>query len=239
MRMKYFYSPLSVLAVAALLSNPVQAQTKAPAPTAPNSVGAGGVTPVNLQGMDIEAAMLAVQQNRANLLETQLKDQIAAVQAKNQQLSKLNTALGALNLSWAQFPRDAGPAARVGETRYKENDYRSEKEINSALLAAGVAPFTPDNGPNSARGRTLDWDKNPAAPTAYLAGGIGGDTTRAQMERAIAVLKTQIDALSNSQQMEMLRLQSLSNKRNEAFEVMTNFIKKMQESRAQIIGNMR
>jgi len=39
--------------------------------------------------------------------------------------------------------------------------------------------------------------------------------------------------------MDMLRLQSLSNKRNEAFDVMTNFIKKMQDSRSSIIGNMR
>jgi len=52
-------------------------------------------------------------------------------------------------------------------------------------------------------------------------------------------LKNQIDALSSSQQMDMLRLQSLSNKRNEAFDVMTNFIKKMQDSRSSIIGNMR
>ncbi|WP_337035572.1 hypothetical protein [Paenibacillus illinoisensis] len=61
----------------------------------------------------------------------------------------------------------------------------------------------------------------------------GGDFELAQS------LKNQIDALSSSQQMEMLRLQSLSNKRNEAFDVMTNFIKKMQDSRSSIIGNMR
>ncbi|MGG4482137.1 hypothetical protein [Paenibacillus illinoisensis] len=52
----------------------------------------------------------------------------------------------------------------------------------------------------------------------------GGDFELAQS------LKNQIDALSNSQQMDMLRLQSLSNKRNEAFDVMTSFIKKMQDS---------
>ena len=50
---------------------------------------------------------------------------------------------------------------------------------------------------------------------------------------------TQTDSMSNSQQMDMLRLQSLSNKRNEAFDVMTNFVKKMQDSRSSIIGNMR
>lgn len=46
-------------------------------------------------------------------------------------------------------------------------------------------------------------------------------------------------SLSNTQQMDMLRLQSLINKRNEAFDIMTNFTKKMQDSRTSIIENMR
>ncbi|TVX97147.1 hypothetical protein [Cohnella terricola] len=61
----------------------------------------------------------------------------------------------------------------------------------------------------------------------------------AEWTNLIAQLNERIDSLSNSQQMDMLRLQSLSNKRNEAFDVMTNFVKKMQESRSSIIGNMR
>lgn len=52
-------------------------------------------------------------------------------------------------------------------------------------------------------------------------------------------LKDQIDSINNSQQMEMLHLQSLNNKRNEAFDTMTNFIKKMQDSHSTILGNMR
>ncbi|MBP1992070.1 hypothetical protein [Paenibacillus eucommiae] len=58
-------------------------------------------------------------------------------------------------------------------------------------------------------------------------------------ETLVKELQSKIDAAGNSQQMDMLRMQSLSNKRNEAFDVMTNFVKKMQESRASIIGNMR
>lgn len=58
-------------------------------------------------------------------------------------------------------------------------------------------------------------------------------------EAAVQKLKGQIDAAGNSQQMDMLRLQSMSNKRNEAFDLMTNFVKKMQDSRSSIIGNMR
>lgn len=59
------------------------------------------------------------------------------------------------------------------------------------------------------------------------------------LDQQIQDLKNQIDHLNNSQKMENMRLQSLSNKRNEAFDIMTNFIKKMQESRSSIIDNMR
>ena len=58
-------------------------------------------------------------------------------------------------------------------------------------------------------------------------------------KQAVNEIKSSLDNLSNTQQMEMLRLQSLTGKRNEAFDVMTNFLKKMQESRSSIIGNMR
>ncbi|KPD07722.1 hypothetical protein AM501_13875 [Aneurinibacillus migulanus] len=44
---------------------------------------------------------------------------------------------------------------------------------------------------------------------------------------------------NNARQMDMLRNQSLTNKRNEAFDVMVNFIKRMAYSRSSIIGNMR
>lgn len=59
------------------------------------------------------------------------------------------------------------------------------------------------------------------------------------LEMEIAQLEANVHTLSNTQQMDMLRLQSLSNKRNEAFDVMTNFVKRMQDSRTSIISNMR
>lgn len=157
----------STLAVGLLFSGAGQS------PASANSIGlngVGGVNAVDLKGMDIESAMMAVQQQRANLLETQLKDQIAGVQAKNEQIAALNDQLSSLNAEKAQT----------------------------------------------------------------------SDATKlTELEIQIQALKSQVDAMSNSQQMDMLRLQSLSNKRNEAFDLMTNFIKKMQESRSSILGNMR
>ncbi|MCK6077751.1 hypothetical protein KZX70_23155 [Paenibacillus silvae] len=114
---------------------------------------------VDISSMDIETAMMMVQQERSKLLESQLQSQIQVVQQRNQQIAELNAQLQA--------------AQQRGD------------------------------------------------------------------QAAVQSLKGQIDALSNSQQMDMLRLQSLTNKRNEAFDLMTNFIKKMQDSRSSIIGNMR
>lgn len=62
---------------------------------------------------------------------------------------------------------------------------------------------------------------------------------KTQMQTEIDNLKTSIDSEGSSQQMDMLRLQSLTNKRNEAFDMMSNFIKKMQDNRSGIISNMR
>jgi len=130
------------------------------APASASSItGINGTSSIDIRSMDLETAMMAVQQQRANLLEQQLKDQMQSVQDRNAELAILNSQL-------------------------------NEAQAN-------------------------------------------GDTATAEARKA------QIDALSNSQQMDMLRLQSLSNKRNEAFDVMTNFIKKMQDSRSSIIANMR
>ncbi|BBI31193.1 hypothetical protein KCTCHS21_05920 [Cohnella abietis] len=63
--------------------------------------------------------------------------------------------------------------------------------------------------------------------------------TKGELENLLLHIKSQIDSASNIQQIDLLRLQNLSNKRNEAFELMTNVIKKMQDSRNSIIGNMR
>jgi len=163
-----------------------------------NSVGSvdmSGMTQVNIQGMDLEAAMMAVQNNRASMLEDQLKDQIASVQAKNETISKLNQLLGVINEELAKLPSGA--------------------EANAAVKLAD------DKG------------------AMFTAMSMAIPQTKGQLENLLGQIKSQIDSASNSQQMDMLRLQSLTNKRNEAFDTMTNFIKKMQDSRSSVIGNMR
>lgn len=55
----------------------------------------------------------------------------------------------------------------------------------------------------------------------------------------VATLRSELDAVTNTQQMDMLRLAGLTDKRSEAFDLMSSFLTKMQGSQSSIIGNMR
>ncbi|WP_246469301.1 hypothetical protein [Cohnella nanjingensis] len=156
-------------------------------------IGANGVTSVQINGMDLETALMMVQQQRSQLLDQQLNDQLKNVQSRNDQIAKLNNLLQELN------------DIRKGKAPYTLTEDQQNR-LNAAGVNANVSNRTYNEG---------------------------------QVDGFILSLKSKIDGLSNSQQMDMLRLQSMTNKRNEAFDVMTNFIKKMQDSRSSIIGNMR
>lgn len=125
---------------------------------------------LNLDGMDLESQLIAVQSNRVNLLDEQLKREIANVKGRNTDIAALNTRLNALTL---------------------------------------------------AKGKTTD------------------PKTIAKLDVEINELRAKIDALGNTQQMDMLRLQSLQKKRNEAFDIMTNLMNKLAYSRAGISSPMR
>jgi hypothetical protein len=122
----------------------------------------GYISQIDIQGMDIETAKMAVQSNRASLLDAQLVNQMQAVQAKNNAITALNTQLG---------------------------------ELRAAKL------------------KTTD------------------QATLANFDDQIKVVTSQIAGACKTQKMDMLQLQTLSNKRSEAFEMMTNFAKKLQGSR--------
>ena len=55
----------------------------------------------------------------------------------------------------------------------------------------------------------------------------------------IAELKAKIDKLSGDSQMDMIQLQGLINKRNQAMDMVTNLLQKYQKTLDGIIGNMR
>lgn len=180
-----------------------------------------------MQVTDIETALLAVQSDRAQKLENQLMTQMKEVQAKNDRLAMLNelqVLVTDLKGKFADGAKADSTIAQNPETTKRPGDIQTSSAVmnlRNALQAAGMNPF---QVPQPKLG-AID-----LVPTTVKKG---------DLETLAGNLKSEIDSLGNSQQMDMLRLQSLSNKRNEAYDIMTNFIKKMHESRSSIIGNMR
>ncbi len=159
-----------------MLANSVQSE--------PEEANIAGILKANPTGVSIEEMLLQVQQRRADLLETQLRAQMEAMQAKNARTQDLKQAL-----------------SQNGQDDQLWRDFCAQKT-------------------------NLDLDC-----TGKEVAGFG--------VVMVNQVKTMLDSLNPSQQIDMLRLQALSAKRNEAFEQMTAWMKKMQDVRSSIVGNMR
>ena len=62
---------------------------------------------------------------------------------------------------------------------------------------------------------------------------------REALTKEVGTMKTSIDTLNSDSQIDMIRTQSLVNKRNEAFDTLTNLLGKFQKTIDGIVGNYR
>jgi hypothetical protein len=198
-------------------------------PVAVAVTSASSVSQALLSG-DIETALLAVQTNRTQLLDRQLSSQIQAVQQKNEQAAKLNAVMSAINTVMAQYPKDGDSDATIKDWD-QAKVVKYEMPLNQALKDAGITEI-----PSwSVGGGQLP---NTTAMFTCKA-AFHGDRNLGDIKGMQSFIQGKLDSLNSTQQMDMMALQSLSNKRNESFDVMTNFIKKMQDGRSSILSNMR
>ena len=277
-----------------------------------NVGGAGSVQMMSIEGLDLESSLMAVQTNRVNLLDQQLKDQMGAVQNRNNRINELNVGMTAMNKALANVAGTAAgdPVAGAdlaafvaGAPQVVDVEATQAAANNVPTIKNGAIDVFDNLQIGSQYSPTDSYNFSAVVQYAHLSGvplpdamqqiatkysiNSEGDTpsgdrmtltadelavmkgfcanaalelrnqplpnqspimkadpeaaacgTRAKAEAYIKGQQSQIDALGNTQQMDMLRLQSLSNKRNEAFEIMTNFMKKLADSRSGIISKM-
>jgi hypothetical protein len=219
-----------------------------------SSVGGigGGITVGDIKGLDLETAMMAIQSQRANLLEGQLKTQMEGVQARNEEIAKLNDLIAKVKSSRA----DGDPTATKALGATPAESKALLAELNAAglkdvpegatkvVLKDGTTLWVNEAGKADAQHakdaywafRSSDYSGNKAVVSITDS---SPTVTQSQVDKWVDAIKGKIDSLNSSQQMDMLRMQSLTNKRNEAFDLMTNFMKKMADSRSSFLGNMR
>ncbi|MFC4297774.1 hypothetical protein ACFO0J_06940 [Castellaniella hirudinis] len=186
---------------------------------------------------DIQTIIQMVQSERVRLLDSQLVDQVKTVQARNDQIAKLNNVLSELNAAAARFDGKSDPTSKLNSTK----DWgKSEQHVtNGTTVNQGtnvrdkVGMALGEAGLDSKTILNATFQANKGGGTGSI-----GDVTKGDIDAAITKIKGMIDAESNNQQMDMLRLQSLNNKKNESIEILTNTQKKHTDAASNIIRNL-
>jgi hypothetical protein len=153
--------------------------------------------------MNIPELLMAIQIERANILDGQIRDQMEDMQNRNEWLRDANAALQALR---AKRPNND---TAVADSRGEFTNSKGEKKM--------VATWLSENG-----------IKIPE-----------GERKQAHFDTLISNLKGSIDTVNSQSQMDMVRLQGLMDKRNQAFDLITNSLSKFNKSLETVIGNMR
>jgi len=184
---------------------------------------------------DIQTIIQMVQSERVRLLDSQLVDQVKAVQARNDKIAQLNQVLSGLTAFQGQIEGTEAGSKPKDWNPTKITQY--ELPLNDAIQAAGITDLGFGNLPGQRTPQTGETKDGKEGKIITGTNVVNSNTTKGQIEAAITKIKGLIDAESNNQQMDMLRLQSLNNKKNESVEILTNTQKKQSDSNSGIIRN--
>jgi hypothetical protein len=184
-----------------------------------NTAGTGNVyLGADVGSLSIEDALLLVQMDRVRLCESQLQDQINTIRDKNEQMRNLNDMKSQLLQLKSAFADDAkGTDTLNGQSKWIDNADKirdTAQSLSDAWSKAGL-------------------------DASYIDKINYGTITKGEIDAADQIIKSSVDSLSSSSQMDMVRLQSLNNKRSEAFDTMTNMLKKAADSKSSVVSNFR
>jgi hypothetical protein len=249
------------------------------------------------EAMNIPEMIMAIQIERATILDGQIKGQMGDMQKRNEWLKDANAALAAL--------RSARPTEKDGKVDYTELNFTTSagetKNVVEWMEANGIAtgldrpaiaeaeraksaldaqiafidqgaaegkwttegsghwfPYFTDRDGNQvqtdnwAAGKGYaDFGQNTANErgtypaltslremvTTDIANLRGFDQN--EFDAAIANVKSSVDTVNTTSQMDMVRLQGLLDKRGQAFDLLSNTLSKLGKSMDTPIGNMR
>lgn len=180
------------------------------------------VSSLRQENIDIETANVSLASEVAELKD--LQERLAA--------SKHPDSEGWYGLSWGQGDDPA----------LSHKTLEQVKQAGLKIPTGADAPRDIDrNGTMDAKGKVVQaWVNELDGKIKALENKLAGNKQTLETNKnTITDTRSKIDSLSNNQQMEMLRLQQLSNKHNESFDLMSSFMKKMQDNRSSIISNLR
>lgn len=176
-------------------------------------ISGSSLSSADLKGMDIETALMAVNCDRVNCTEKSINGQLEKVRQQNESMGKLTSLIDKF--------KNISPTTG-SEVRYLSQNKQESIDIADFLKSTGI-DCSKLEAVKDANGKILEY----------------GIATTKDMDNLTEAATKKIDSMGTTQQLDMLRLQKLSGNLNQAFEVMSNTAKKMQDSRSGIVGNLR
>lgn len=174
----------------------------------------GGMFIVDGQSLDLGQLMMQINIERTELIDTQLANQMAEVQERNTQLKALNE-LMAMCRQFKASESTTHDDNAAGQT-FTLPGYEDQGAKNVTQWFAEFGMTETDVNPSDS---TEEW--------------------QAEWDANIQTIKGAIDSLNSDSQLAMTRLQSLMNKRNQAYETVSDVLNKDQKTRDTITGNLR
>lgn len=177
---------------------------------------------VDGQSFDLSTLMMMLNIDRTQLIDKQIADQMSAVKGRNDKLRQLNDLMSFMRTAKAEGRDDDG--ALNTWTKDGKNKGSGTLQIQGT---DGVA-------------RTIDgWMDHFGLTKTDVQWDADDKKRDSQWDANIESVKGFVDSLNSDSQLDMIRLQSLIDKRNQAFELTSNQLSAEKKVKDTIIGNSR
>lgn len=175
-------------------------------------------------------AVYELNKRRMRAFEDKLRSHSVDSMRKLDRVQLLDAATAALSRALYLFPADAKGASTLGSTSNwaKDPNYPLEREINTALIDAGMTK----PGLSSGKGLTN-------SPGGDLNGGLNGSTTKADIDAMLAKLKGMSQRESSESNIAMVDLNKLTSDLTTATTMASTVQKKDADMKRSIIDALR
>ena len=170
----------------------------------------------NGEKVNFQDLMVAVTTQRAATIEKEVEPMATRMTNRNKRLEKLGNALADLSgIEAASKSDDSGGTWSLDYLKQPSAETRTVLDsIESGLWGYGTS------GKGDGKGKT------------------GYYVTKSNCEKAIQLVKTQIDKLNNESSADMTRLQSLVDRRDESYSTATSLMQKIADTTSSLIKNL-
>lgn len=165
---------------------------------------------VNGKLADFEDLAVRIAENRAVAVEKEVAPLSTRIQIRNKELELLGSLLGIFTQTQAKYASDAAGNAK-----------EAVSGVTAEMVPLACKAYRMKGGTPST---SLSWWNE--------------DWTKSSVEGMIQTLKTMIDSRNNASQTDMTRLQSLVDRRDEAYSTASDLMGSVSDTRGTLISNL-